>query len=229
MNEATYTLVAWKFGDYDIISDGRVFSWKRGKFLKPGVSNGYPEVCLMLDGRRNQWRVHRLVAMAFYGPLPEGMQTRHLNGNKQDNRINNLKYGTVAENAQDKVLHGRSGKGISSPSASLTEEQVLSVKQALLAGVNYGDLAKEYGVSAHVMYGVASGRSYAHIGPQIKISYGRYASDDQKSTLVSMVKEGKAITEVANLIGFNIATVSRIFKSLTGQSIKQYRRVSTCQ
>lgn len=230
MNEANYTLVAKKYGDYDIFSDGRVFSWKRRKFLSNKSASRYLEVGLLVDGRKEQWRVHRLVAMAFYGPLPEGMQTRHLNGNSRDNRINNLRYGTALENAQDKVLHGTTRRGIPRATASLTQEQVLSIKNALLDGVHYRDLATQYGISQHSVYGIASGKSYAYIGPQIQLRYpAKKVSDEKATKLVSLVKDGKAITEVAKSIGFDIATVSRTFKRLTGQSIKQYRRVTTCQ
>lgn len=229
MNGVTYSLLAKLYGDYDIFTDGRIFSWKRGKFLSQDTNGRYLDVGLRINNKTEQWRVHRLVAMAFYGPLPEGMQTRHLNGNSKDNRVTNLKYGTVAENAADKVLHGTSGKGRIRSNTSLNQEQVLSIKQALLDGVHYGDLATQYGISPQSIYGIASGKSYAYIGPQIKISYGRYMSDQQKTTLVSMVREGKTISEVANSIGFNVAAVSRAFRRLTGQTITQFRRIQTCQ
>ena len=49
--------------------------------------------------------VHRLVLEAFIGPA-NGAVTRHLNGIKTDNRLVNLKYGTISENALDAVAHG---------------------------------------------------------------------------------------------------------------------------
>lgn len=220
----TYSLLAIIYGDYDIFSDGRIFSWKRRKFLSEETKGRYLDVRLMIDGKPEQWRVHRLVAMAFYGPLPEGMQTRHLNGNSKDNRITNLKYGTPSENAADKVLHGTSGKGVSRGNASLTQEQVLSIKQALLDGVHYGDLSTQYGVSKNVIYQVACGKSYVYVGPKINIKYGRYMSEEQKFTLLSMIQEGQTLREVAKAIGFDVSSVSKNFKRLTGQSIKQYRR-----
>lgn len=108
-------VVDWE-GIYEVSDLGRVRRIRRG----PGVrsvgkplrgtvdQHGYPVVDLCDRGRRKNAKVHRLVADAFLGPLPEGMETRHLNGDPGDARLVNLKYGTHAENMRDMVEHGRS-------------------------------------------------------------------------------------------------------------------------
>lgn len=53
--------------------------------------------------------VHALVAAAFFGPLPKGMHTRHLDGDKSNNSVTNLRYGTPSENLYDAVRHGTHG------------------------------------------------------------------------------------------------------------------------
>lgn len=53
-----------------------------------------------------QFRVHRLVLEAFVGPCPTEMEARHLNGDRMDNRLENLRWGTKSENAYDKIRHG---------------------------------------------------------------------------------------------------------------------------
>jgi hypothetical protein len=50
--------------------------------------------------------VHVLVAEVFIGPCPEGMETRHINGNPGDCRAVNLEYGTRSQNAEDSKRHG---------------------------------------------------------------------------------------------------------------------------
>lgn len=52
------------------------------------------------------WYVHRLVLSVFEGPCPPGMQCRHLNGNADDNRLENLQWGTPTEDNHDRVRHG---------------------------------------------------------------------------------------------------------------------------
>lgn len=67
----------------------------------------------------NLWRrkqlciftVHKLVALAFYGPRPEGHQVRHLDGNRENNAVYNLEYGTAKENAADRELHNNTARG----------------------------------------------------------------------------------------------------------------------
>ena len=105
-------------GTYEVSDQGRVRSLDRfdycgrlqeGKFLIGNLELGYRKVSLSKLGRQKKFRVHRLVMLAFIGPLPEGMVTRHLNGMKDDNRLCNLQYGTQSENMQDNLKHGNNG------------------------------------------------------------------------------------------------------------------------
>lgn len=112
------TVEEWRpipgFEGYEASSLGRIKSVARGKGRRVGrivaqhpLTNGrYPKVELWTGGRRRTVLVHRLVGEAFLGPLPDGLQTRHLNGNGFDNRASNLKYGTHLENMQDAIKHG---------------------------------------------------------------------------------------------------------------------------
>ena len=65
-------------------------------------SDGYLRVSI---NKQNRY-VHRLVMEGFVGPKPEGLQTRHLDGDSTNNKITNLKYGTRSENMQDRIRHG---------------------------------------------------------------------------------------------------------------------------
>lgn len=96
-------------------------SWHERR-LAPRVinSNGYVEVSIarmspdeiaLADehnlwvgrdrGRRARAKEHQLVAAKKYGRLPEGMLVRHLNGDKTDNRPENLVIGTSKDNSMD--------------------------------------------------------------------------------------------------------------------------------
>jgi hypothetical protein len=105
-------------GIYEVSDQGRVRGLERltshgrlqeGRFLHGNVELGYRKVALSKLGRQKKFRVHRLVMMAFVGPLPDGMVTRHLNGIKADNRLENLQYGTQLENVRDILAHGNHG------------------------------------------------------------------------------------------------------------------------
>lgn len=51
-------------------------------------------------------KIHRLVANSFLGPRPAGLDTLHIDGDKTNNAVTNLRYGTRSENELDKVRHG---------------------------------------------------------------------------------------------------------------------------
>jgi hypothetical protein len=97
------------FPDYVVSNTGRVVSYRRGKpYEMRGSCNqrGYRMVMLSGDGVKTLRTVHRLVATAFLGPLPEGMETRHLDGDKANNAVSNLGFCTPSENILDQVKHG---------------------------------------------------------------------------------------------------------------------------
>lgn len=101
---------------YDASSLGRIRSWWRpggglreAPVLKsPSLgSRGYLFLSLRTGKSGGKPReVHTLVAEAFHGPRPSGLDTCHINGNKHDNRAENLRYGTRQENVLDSVAHG---------------------------------------------------------------------------------------------------------------------------
>lgn len=105
------------FPIYEVSDDGQVRSVeritpsRRGEFRRPTKTlaqhtsaKGYRNVCLYDGERSRRHQVHRLVALAFYGP--SHLQVRHLNGHPADNRLENLVYGTNAQNQQDSLEHG---------------------------------------------------------------------------------------------------------------------------
>lgn len=83
--------------------------WTRGRILRAFPKrSGYVVVGLSRGSERTERTVHSLVAEAFLGPRPEGKQVCHGgDGDKSDNRVMNLRYGTPSENVLDKQTQGR--------------------------------------------------------------------------------------------------------------------------
>src|SRR5688572_33310467 len=75
----------------------------KGRLISPSrVPAGHLTLTLSLGERRKSDWLHWLVAAAFLGLCPEGMEVRHLDGNPANNRLTNLAYGTRSDNAFDR-------------------------------------------------------------------------------------------------------------------------------
>lgn len=81
------------FPAYTITTDGQVWSSKSNKYLKNLIDKqGYKKVGLRANGKTNQQYIHRLVGITFI-PNPENLPTiDHINRNRFDNRIVNLRW-----------------------------------------------------------------------------------------------------------------------------------------
>jgi len=107
--------------------------------------------------------VHTFVALAFIGKRQSGMQIRHIDGNRNNNRLSNLCYGTVSENANDKRAHGTMTLGEKSPAAKLTERQVREIRIRAKAGEIQKRLSEEYGVNPMQISRIIRGERWGHV------------------------------------------------------------------
>lgn len=92
---------------YSISTAGDVWSCKRRKLLaRTKDPQGYIRVHLYhpTKGTQNP-HIHRLVLETFVGPCPESFECRHLNGDRTDNRLENLRWGSRGDNTKDQIQH----------------------------------------------------------------------------------------------------------------------------
>ena len=143
-------------------SDGK--SWRlQEKIVTPRVSNwGYVRVALV-DGRKIFYRsVHRLVAMAFVDG-DSTLTVNHIDGNKQNNRYDNLEWVSLSENVRHAFRTGLKSvkSGQESHAAKLTAEMVDSIKKEYCPGkVGYITLGKKYGVTSSNIRQIIKGRTW---------------------------------------------------------------------
>ncbi len=141
------------FPSYAVSSQGNVWSFKQKtpRKLKPGKERGgHLFVMLSVGGEAKHMLVHRLVLFAFVGPAPEGMECRHLNGDPQDNRLENLCWGTHSQNGLDAAKHGvlRTSR--------LTNEQIRQIRR--MSG-RRKDIATKFGISIPYVDNLRSGKN----------------------------------------------------------------------
>ena len=103
------------YSNYEIYPDGKIWSYKSKKFLKPATNKqGYQQVCIYdNEGNKKTYRLHRVVWEAVTGEhIPEGLQVNHINEVKTDNFFANLNLMTCKENINFGSRNERAGKAI---------------------------------------------------------------------------------------------------------------------
>lgn len=151
---------------YMALADGRVLSFKRKNpiTMRPIRIGQYQGFTLWNDdGKLTRWYHHRLICTVFHGSCPDGMECRHLDGDKKNNSAKNLAWGTKPENNRDKEAHGTAPKGEANPQAKLTYSLVLEMRSRRNDGVSYSALGKEFGVSTMTAFRAVTGRAWSHI------------------------------------------------------------------
>ena len=101
------------FPNYKIFPDGRVWSNISNKYLKhiQGKSP-YKFVILIKDGKRNNRMIHRLVAQTFIDNPHNKPHVDHIDRNKINNDVSNLRWVTKSENQQNVGCNSRNRLGI---------------------------------------------------------------------------------------------------------------------
>jgi hypothetical protein len=133
--------------------------------LKPKTKrNGYLEVGLNKRGAKTMHYVHRLVLEAFSGPCPNGMECGHIDGNKRENKINNLCWLLQSANSKMSVMQGLQSKGEDRYNAKLNESLVRKIRAEYIRGeVTHVMLAEKYGVTRGAVQSVVNGITWKHV------------------------------------------------------------------
>jgi len=190
------------FSAYEVSNFGRVRSYfaRRAKMgaewyisdepqriLRPAKSQGYPLVRLRNDeGKYVSHRVHALVMLAFVGSPPNDMEVCHNNGNKNDNRLENLRYDTHIANANDySVLR------------VFSEEEATEIRERYASGENGILLSEEFGVACSTIYGMCRGETYKNVGGPLRRGHITRLSGQDFSDIRKRRKSGEALMAIA--------------------------------
>ena len=131
---------------YQVLSDGRVYKKRGNGFMKPTMdNNGY---YVSKFGTKCLW--HRFIWEAFNGQIPKGMTIDHIDGNKMNNSLYNLRLVTRAKNTSLAQIKNR----------KLSESDVLSALDFRTKGYTYMSLAKMFNVDYKTMYRIINNKGY---------------------------------------------------------------------
>lgn len=163
------------FPGYRISRRGNVEScWvRRGRYrlptetwlpLSPIIRDGYATVNLPREGGKAIRRIHRLVLEVFEGPGPAGSIACHRDGDRLNNDISNLYWGTQQTNSDDAVRHGTKARGEALRS-KLTETAVIEIRRLREQGLSMRGLGDRFDVSESNVRSIVRGRTWRHLLP----------------------------------------------------------------
>lgn len=140
-----------------------VASTKPGRILRGEIgSHGYQLTNLYIGKKRHRFLTHRIVARAFVPGYAEHLTVNHLNGIKTDNRACNLEWVTLAENTAKQWQTGLVNlRGDANPQRRINSEIAGEIRRRALAGERGSDLAREFGVSASLVWLIRDGLRWA--------------------------------------------------------------------
>ena len=159
-------------GLYQVSNLGRV---KRMRFINKNTNiekeriksqkirkDGYLEVALYKNGKGKYIQVHRLVAKSFI-PNPKKLpQVNHIDGNKENNCVDNLEWVTNKENVTHAIKTGlQNNSGEHNGKAKLTQQQAEEIRKIRKEkNVPYRQIAKKYNVSHYTIIQICKNRYY---------------------------------------------------------------------
>jgi hypothetical protein len=125
----------------------------------------YINITLSIEGKDIYKQMHKLVLSSFIDPPFEKAVVNHKNGNKHDNRLENLEWVTQRENN----IHARK-LGLTKPALGeqsgktyLTNEEVIEIVKLRKTGLSYKDIAKKFNSTVKNVGDICRGRTWKHI------------------------------------------------------------------
>lgn len=157
----------WKDIDiagYEVSNHGRVRKTESKKVIRFGNHDGYERLVVRIDGKTYNRSVHRLVAIAFIPNYENKPEVNHINGIRNDNRVENLEWCTRVENLEHawNVLGFVLNPDNAAHNRKITDDQVRQIK-TLLKEVPYRQVAEIVGTSFHIVRNIYRGKTWKHI------------------------------------------------------------------
>lgn len=160
---------------YEVSNLGRVFGQVSYRFLSlKNSGKAYTNVALYdLAGQRITHTVHSLVAAAFLGRRPKDFVINHIDGNKQNNRIENLEYVTHSENCRHALRTGLAVvKYGESCYTRFNEQEVRQILHEFSVNEHTAQyIADMFNAPLPTIRGILKGKNWKHIRTEFDFDY----------------------------------------------------------
>lgn len=153
-------------GILEASSLGRIRRMDSGFIYSTPINNnrGYRHGHISVKGKHRCFRVHRLVAEAFSGPCPPGLHVNHKDGDKLNNRPENLEYITAGDNNRHAMRIGLFHHGERCSYAKLKDVDVVEIRRLIKLGDLTGrEIAAVYDVSESNISQISLGQIWRHV------------------------------------------------------------------
>ena len=199
--------------NYFVCSEGFVYN-KQGLKLKTQLSrDGYEMISFWQKGENKSrtFSVHRLVAITLL-PNPDDLPcVNHIDGNKRNNKIENLEWCTYSHNTTHSFELGlqkpRFGEDVHN--CVYTDEKVHEVCRLMEQEYRNVDIAKIAGVTTYFVKLLRAGKTREYISSQYSFptkSRKRYMSEETIRWICNKIIEGYSNVEIANMANCPLAT-----------------------
>lgn len=156
---------------YFINKKGELFTDFGEKRMKESLKNGYVKNCLVLkNGKQRSYFRHRLMMICFsFREDYNNLQVNHIDGNKQNNNLDNLEWCTNQENRIHAVKIGLAAslKGEENPASKLKEQDVLEIINDLLNHIPYSQICEKYNCSKSTISAIKNKRNWTYLTTNI--------------------------------------------------------------
>lgn len=112
-------------------------------------------------------KAHRVSFTVYCGDIPDGYVVCHSCDNPPCINPRHLFVGTDQDNADDSVAKNRRAVGSKNGMTTLTEEDVVVIRELMAGSAYYKDVQEQFGISTAALFKITTGAYWAHVGGPI--------------------------------------------------------------
>jgi len=137
---------------------------RSGKLITPTCKDRkYLVVVYRVSGANYSVGIHVLVATAFIGTKPEGMEVAHADNNTHNNEWTNLRWTTHRDNMLDKVKHNTVQHGERNGNRKLNDADVEMIRLLAASGQSYPAIARQFSITRQNVGFIVRRQTWTHL------------------------------------------------------------------